>query len=106
MYDNSFIKLHDDFWGIADTKLNTICGVRSMEIEVTNNLRKFRQWERMTLDQLSKASGVSKSMISNIEKGKGLPGIEAAYRLSIALDWSLLDVFQYRVVDKKGESEE
>ena len=51
-----------------------------------NKLRKERQ---MTLDQLASASGVSKSMVSQIERDETNPTLATIWRLAEALDQTI-----------------
>lgn len=53
--------------------------------EVGATLQKLRQKRGLTLDDLSRAAGVSKSMLSQIEREKANPTIAVAWRLSNAL---------------------
>ena len=53
--------------------------------EVGATLQKLRQARGLTLDDLSRAAGVSKSMLSQIEREKANPTIAVAWRLANAL---------------------
>lgn len=53
--------------------------------EVGATLQKIRQKRGLTLDDLSRAAGVSKSMLSQIEREKANPTIAVAWRLANAL---------------------
>ncbi len=53
--------------------------------EVGATLQKMRLARGLTLDDLSRAAGVSKSMLSQIEREKANPTIAVAWRLSNAL---------------------
>jgi XRE family transcriptional regulator, regulator of sulfur utilization len=53
--------------------------------EVGATLQKLRLKRGLTLDDLSRAAGVSKSMLSQIEREKANPTIAVAWRLSNAL---------------------
>lgn len=53
--------------------------------EVGATLQKLRQKRGLTLDDLSRAAGVSKSMLSQIEREKANPTIAVAWRLANAL---------------------
>lgn len=53
------------------------------------NLRKSRGW---TLEQLSSLSGVSRSMLSQIERGAANPTLGVAYRIAQAFSLSLGDL--------------
>src|SRR5687767_13446905 len=52
-------------------------------------LRKKRGW---TLEQLSAASGVSRSMLSEIERGNANPTLAVAFRIAQAFSMSLGDL--------------
>src|SRR3569833_3475592 len=53
--------------------------------EVGAALQKLRLQRSLTLDDLSRAAGVSKSMLSQIEREKANPTIAVAWRLANAL---------------------
>ncbi len=53
--------------------------------EVGATLQKLRQSRGLTLDDLSRAAGVSKSMLSQIERDQANPTIAVAWRLANAL---------------------
>lgn len=53
--------------------------------EVGATLQRMRQARNLTLDDLSRAAGVSKSMLSQIEREKTNPTIAVAWRLANAL---------------------
>ena len=55
------------------------------------NLRRERNW---TLEQLSTASGVSRSMLSQIERGNANPTLAVAFRIAQAFELSLSDLVE------------
>lgn len=58
---------------------------------VSRNLKLFRKQNGLTLDELSKKSGVSKGMLVEIEKGSANPSIATLCRAAIALGVSVAD---------------
>jgi DNA-binding XRE family transcriptional regulator len=62
-----------------------LLAVQSSPPEVGATLQKLRLARGLTLDDLSRAAGVSKSMLSQIEREKANPTIAVAWRLSNAL---------------------
>ncbi|HEV3106183.1 MAG TPA: XRE family transcriptional regulator [Trinickia sp.] len=60
---------------------------------VGEQIQRLRNERRMTLDDLSRAAGVSKSMLSEIERDKANPTIAVAWRLTNALGVSLDQLF-------------
>jgi len=54
--------------------------------ELGPRIRRARKHQALTLDQLAAASGVSKSMLSQVESGKSTPTITLLYRIALALD--------------------
>ncbi|MHB8495431.1 MAG: helix-turn-helix domain-containing protein [Casimicrobiaceae bacterium] len=56
-------------------------------------LQRLRTARKMTLEQLSRAAGVSKSMLSEIERDKANPTIAVAWRLASALGLGLNQLF-------------
>jgi transcriptional regulator with XRE-family HTH domain len=60
---------------------------------VGETLQRLRLSRHMTLEQLSRVAGVSKSMLSEIERDKANPTIAVAWRLANALGLSLNELF-------------
>ncbi|KMQ81113.1 putative transcriptional regulator [Candidatus Burkholderia pumila] len=60
---------------------------------VGEQIRRLRNERKLTLDDLSRAAGVSKSMLSEIERDKANPTIAIAWRLTNALGISLEQLF-------------
>src|SRR5260370_30604605 len=60
---------------------------------VAEQIQRLRNERKMTLDDLSRAAGVSKSMLSEIERDKANPTIAVAWRLTNALGVSLDSLF-------------
>src|SRR3954463_7316579 len=67
---------------IADPLHRLLCGR-------VRELRKKRGW---TLEQLAAASGVSRSMLSEIERGNANPTLAVAFRIAQAFSMSLGDL--------------
>ncbi|SAK60778.1 DNA-binding protein [Caballeronia pedi] len=67
---------------------------------VGETIQRLRNERKLTLDDLSRAAGVSKSMLSEIERDKANPTIAVAWRLTNALGISLDQLFaQQRPVE-------
>jgi transcriptional regulator with XRE-family HTH domain len=60
-------------------------------------LRQLRRQRGWTLEQLASVSGVSRSMLSQIERGRANPTLAVAYRIARAFDRTLADL-----VDEPG----
>jgi transcriptional regulator with XRE-family HTH domain len=60
---------------------------------VGEQIQRLRTARKLTLDDLSRAAGVSKSMLSEIERDKANPTIAVAWRLTNALGVSLDELF-------------
>lgn len=60
---------------------------------VGEQIQRLRNERKMTLDDLSRAAGVSKSMLSEIERDKANPTIAVAWRLTNALGVKLDSLF-------------
>jgi transcriptional regulator with XRE-family HTH domain len=65
----------------------------SLPPPVGATLQRLRLARKMTLEQLSRAAGVSKSMLSEIERDKANPTIAVAWRLANALGLELNQLF-------------
>ena len=70
--------------------------------EVGATLQKLRQARNLTLEDLSRAAGVSKSMLSQIEREKANPTIAVTWRLANALGVSIGELLSAEA--PKGES--
>ena len=68
-----------------------------MEIELISNIRALRHLRNMTLKQLSVASNVHYSTISNYERGKRVPRLDDAVKISIALQIKLNRLYIVKV---------
>ncbi|CAD7358742.1 MULTISPECIES: helix-turn-helix domain-containing protein [Staphylococcus] len=52
---------------------------------VAENLQHYRQIHRLSLDKVAQMTGISKTMISQIEKGTGNPSINTLWKLANGL---------------------
>ncbi len=63
---------------------------------VRNNIRKLRfEQDEMTQQQLAELVGVTRQTIVAIEKEKYSPSLEAAFKIALALQKPLDEVFYY-----------
>src|SRR4029450_6016967 len=75
------------------------CGSRSMDVSpseplnqlVSDLVRSLRRSKGLTLEQLASLSGVSRSMLSEIERGGANPTLGVAFRIAQAFGMSLGD---------------
>lgn len=71
------------------------------KFEITNNIRKLRFFaDEMSQQTLAEKTGVSRQTINAIEAGKYSPSLELAFRIAVAFDLKISDVFDYEL---KGE---
>lgn len=54
----------------------------SMNIIVAKNIKRLREENKLSMDELAKLSGVSKSMLAQIERGEGNPTLSTLWKLS------------------------
>lgn len=73
-YNNIFCSLYCQY-GRNDF-LNT------MNLIVAENIKRLRKERKLSMDELSKLSGVSKSMLAQIERGEGNPTLSTLWKLS------------------------
>lgn len=59
------------------------------------NLRKIRESKNMSLDKMSKATGVSKSMLGQIERGESNPTITTLWKIAIGLKISFTSLLNH-----------
>lgn len=71
------------------------------KFEITNNIRKLRFFaDEMSQQTLAEKTGVSRQTINAIEAGKYSPTLELAFRIAVAFNLKISDVFDYEL---KGE---
>ena len=63
-----------------------------MALHVCERVKSLRGQRGWTLEQLSAASGVSRSMLSQIERGNANPTLAVAYRIAQAFEMTLADL--------------
>ena len=54
----------------------------TINLIVSKNIRRIRQEKNLSLDELSKLSGVSKSMLAQIERGSGNPSLSTLWKIA------------------------
>lgn len=54
----------------------------TMNLIVAKNIKRLRKEKNLSMDELAKLSGVSKSMLAQIERGEGNPTISTLWKLS------------------------
>ena len=75
------------------------------EIKLGNRLSYLRKRKKMTLDQLAIKSGVSKSILSQIERDMSNPTVATISRISQALEENLSDLFSKIEVENNNQIE-
>lgn len=67
---------------------------------VGSRLQEIRRARKLSLDELSKRAGVSKSMLSEVERNQANPTVAVLWRLARALEISLADFLSEGLVEK------
>ncbi len=62
--------------------------------QVGPRIKTVRQARRMTIESLAEASGLTKSFLSKVERGKSTPSVAALLRIASALEISLASLFE------------
>ena len=75
------------------------------ELQLGNRLSSLRKRKKMTLDDLSAKSGVSKSILSQIERDLSNPTVTTISRISEALGEKLSDFFSKIEVEEENSIE-
>lgn len=71
--------------------------------QIKNNIRKLRFFnDEMTQQQLAKKVGVTRQTIIALEKDKYSPSLELAFRIALAFDVPLKEVFSYEPEDESN----
>ena len=72
--------------------------------EIKNNIRKLRfEHDEMTQSTLAKKIGATRQTIIAIEKGKYAPSLDLAFRIAIAFDVEIGEVFWYEKLEETNE---
>jgi putative transcriptional regulator len=67
---------------------------------VHNNIRKLRFYnDEMTQEELAEKAGVTRQTIIAIEAGKYAPSLELAFKIALAFQVPLSEVFSYEPED-------
>ncbi|MBO6536959.1 MAG: helix-turn-helix transcriptional regulator [Balneolaceae bacterium] len=67
-----------------------------IEGKITNNIRTLRfMHNEMTQQELADRVGVTRQTINAIEAAKYSPSLEVAFKIAVAFDCSIQDVFQF-----------
>lgn len=70
--------------------------------QITNQIRKLRFFkDEMTQKELADLAGVTRQTIIALEQSKYAPSLDLAFRVALALDENLEDVFSY---EPEGQS--
>ena len=68
---------------------------------INNNIRKLRFFQNeMTQEQLAKKVGVTRQTIIAMEQGKYSPSLELAFRMALAFNVPLTEVFAYELEEE------
>lgn len=71
---------------------------------ISNNIRTLRFFNgEMTQQKLAEKVGVTRQTIIAMEKGKYAPSLELAFRIAIAFEVPLEEVFEYIIDDDPGK---
>ncbi len=70
---------------------------------ISNNIRKLRFFhDEMTQQELAQKVGVTRQTIIAMEKGKYSPSLDLAFRIALAFDVPLTEVFFYNREDESN----
>ena len=81
--------------------------MKHQETAISNNLREIREQRNLSLDQLAELTGVSKSMLRQIETGRSSPTIATIWKIANGLRLSFTSLISKRhpdvaIMDFKG----
>ena len=60
--------------------------IDALTVAVAANLKELRQAQDLTLDELAKRSGVSRTMLHQVETGRSTPSIAVLWKIATGLD--------------------
>lgn len=64
-------------------------------ITIGRNIRNARKQSNLTLKQMSRRTGLSVSLLSQIERAESSASVSSLYKLSMALDCRMTDFFEH-----------
>ncbi|MCH2181357.1 MAG: XRE family transcriptional regulator [Mariniblastus sp.] len=70
---------------------------------VCEHIRQLRKRHNLTLQQLASSSGVSRSMLSQVERGSANPTLSVAFRIAQAFGISLADLVEGATSEQRVE---
>ncbi len=81
--------------------------MENINLVISENLKKIRENRKLSLDALSKLSGVSKSMLGQIERGEVNPTISTVWKIANGLKISFTEVMSrpekdYEVIERES----
>jgi len=81
--------------------------MKQQETAISNNLKEIREQRNLSLDQLAELTGVSKSMLRQIETGRSSPTIATIWKIANGLRLSFTTLVSKRhpdvaIMDFKG----
>lgn len=85
-----------NFFGFSE---KTTFEVMKMQVKIQSHLWKLRTQKGFTVRQLAQAAEIADSTLSVIENNLTDPRLSTLIRLSIVLECSVLDLFEYSVFD-------
>ncbi|MDU4934515.1 MAG: helix-turn-helix transcriptional regulator [Peptostreptococcaceae bacterium] len=63
------------------------------EVDISKNISEYRKRKEITIKELASLTGVTQSLLSQIEKGSANPSINTLKQISSALDVPLFNFF-------------
>jgi putative transcriptional regulator len=70
---------------------------------ILNGIRELREESGLTQGQLAIALGVSRQSINAIERGRSVPGLDLAFRLSALFECPIDEMFWLETTENKTE---
>lgn len=86
-----------DGWSVSEAAERVETGASPLRAVVADNVRRIRLARGLSLRELSELTGVSKALLSQIERGVANPTIEVLSRVAAALGESFLELARPRL---------
>lgn len=68
--------------------------MENLNENISSNLKRIRNERNLSLDKLSEITGISKSMLGQVERGESNPTISTIWKISTGLKVSLTDLIE------------
>lgn len=82
-----------------DAQVNEVIFLENLNSVISMNLKRIREEKKLSLDKVAKMTGVSKSMLGQIERGESNPTITTVWKIANGLKISFTSLLNHQEPD-------